>query len=52
MGILKANTDAALFEEEGAIGLNVVIRNNNGRFLAAKTVKYQGTMDARQAEVA
>ena len=43
--------DASLFEKERTIDVGTKIRKSSGRFVAAKTVKMQGTMDAKQAEV-
>ena len=49
-GVLKANTDTSIYEEEGATGIDIAIRNNKGAVLAAKSVRIEGAMEAHQVE--
>ena len=48
--MLKANTDTSIYEEEGATGIDIAIRNNKGAVLAAKSVRIEGAMEAHQVE--
>jgi ribonuclease HI len=49
-GILKANWDAAINGKGGKMGMGVVIRNNNGKFCAAKSSFINGCFDPTVAE--
>ena len=47
----KANANAALDITRGVIGLGIVIRDNNGNFLAGKTEARNGDKDPHTAEL-
>ena len=47
---LKCNVDCELFEDQGRIGMGMVLRDHPGGFLAAKANSAYGPMDALVAE--
>ena len=49
-GYLKCNVDCALFEDQGRIGMGMVLRDYRGGFLPAKANSAYGPMDALVAE--
>ena len=49
-GILKANTDGATFENDGGLGIGVVIRDHNGNFIAGRSCRTQGNFSAEVIE--
>ena len=49
-GYLKCNVDYALFEDQGRIGMGMVLRDHRGGFLAAKANSAYGPMDALVAK--
>ena len=49
--IVKINTDATLFEEEDAIGLGIIIRNEKGEVLPAEAVKKEGLVEVVRAKL-
>ncbi|KAH9734279.1 putative reverse transcriptase/RNA-dependent DNA polymerase [Citrus sinensis] len=51
VGWLKCNTDAAVFANEGRVGLGSVIRDESGKFVAALCCNIRGNYSPRDAEV-
>lgn len=51
VGWLKCNTDAAVFTDEGRVGLGSVIRDESGKFVAALCCNIRGNYSPRDAEV-
>nr|GMD88427.1 uncharacterized protein LOC109155154 [Ipomoea batatas] len=49
-GWLKLNVDAAINKELKTIGLGFILRNDNGRFVAAREQMWQGLYNAKEAE--
>ncbi|XP_031106841.1 uncharacterized protein LOC116011420 [Ipomoea triloba] len=50
LGRVKLNTDAALDVENNVMGLGWVLRDDGGRFLAAKGLRVEGTYEVKVAE--
>ena len=50
-GVVKVNTDAAIFAVGRAFGVGIVIRDSQGRFVAAKSQKLNGDADAYRAKI-
>ncbi|XVF79900.1 hypothetical protein PTKIN_Ptkin15bG0027800 [Pterospermum kingtungense] len=51
IGYLKCNCDAALFKETGKLGIGMVLRANDGQFIACKTLTLISLPPVREAEV-
>ncbi|XP_075640325.1 uncharacterized protein LOC142612079 [Castanea sativa] len=49
-GWYKVNVDAAVFEEQGTCGIDVVIRNNHGQIMGAMSKKLEFPLRALEAE--
>ena len=49
-GVWKVNTDGAIFEEDEAYGIDIIIRDSLGKFIGAKSKKIHGVVDAHQAK--
>jgi hypothetical protein len=49
-GEIKCNIDAAIFKELNRHGIGMFIRNNKGEFIRAKTMWFDGTPPAMEAE--
>lgn len=49
-GRLKLNTDVAISQSSNAMGLGWVLRDDHGRFLAAKNVRMPGVYMVKEAE--
>jgi len=47
---LSNSIDATIFTERGLSGAGLVIRRENGIFIAAKTMKAQGIMEPKETE--
>jgi ribonuclease HI len=49
-GTVKCNIDAALFNDQHKFGVGMCIRNNQGRFVKAKTMWFDGNPPPKEAE--
>lgn len=47
---VKANIDAALFDDIGCIGMGSVVRDAEGQFLMARSRRREGLVPPREAE--
>ena len=47
----QVNTDATIFEKEDAISIGVVIRNNVGDVIIARTKRREGRVEVSRAEM-
>ncbi|XVF41125.1 hypothetical protein PTKIN_Ptkin01aG0255600 [Pterospermum kingtungense] len=42
VGFLKCNTDEAVFQEDGLVGMGLVVRDESGHFVAARVLHFAG----------
>ncbi|KAJ1421261.1 Ribonuclease H-like superfamily [Sesbania bispinosa] len=47
---VKCNVDAALFSEERSVGVGLCLRDDQGRFIKAKSIYHQGSLSSPEAE--
>ena len=50
MGIYKINVDGATMERANAVGVGIIIRDWQGRFVVAKLESFEGSLDALRVE--
>ncbi|XP_075499853.1 uncharacterized protein LOC142538416 [Primulina tabacum] len=49
-GFMKCNVDAAIFRETRLIGYAAVVRDSKGEFMVCRMLKFQGSIEVREAE--
>lgn len=49
-GRIKLNFDATVQNDTGKMGFGFILRDDNGNFIAAKSVPWKGMLKANEAE--